>query len=371
MHNIQNKKVIHIAEAFGGGVLNVVSQLARSQITDNFDVYIIYSVRHETPPEKELSVLFPPPIVRIKLLMKANISPIHDFVSMLRILKIFLTIRPDIIHLHSSKAGALGRMAAWLVGFNKRVFYSPHGLSFLRQDVSKTKRIIYLIIERLFAHLGGIFIASCKTEADLAKYNIKHKKIVVVENSIPLVSLIKKNKISRKKLKVVTSGRICFAKAPWKFIELANRLNNEFADFIWIGDGELKNKLLIKENIPSNLKVLGWKNRDDVFKELANSDIFILLSLWEGMPLSLIEAQAIGLPAVVSDVVGCRDIVINGETGYVCSDIDEVVSKVQLLIRNIKLRKTLGKNAFKLSRLRFSPVRMHKEILAVYSYAQL
>ena len=92
-------------------------------------------------------------------------------------------------------------------------------------------------------------------------------------------------------------------------------------------------------------------------------------SLWEGMPLALIEAQASGLPAVVSDVVGNRDVVINGETGFVCKSDEELLQKTRLLIEDADLRRHMGRAARAMASVRFSVDRMHREMMAVYESA--
>ncbi len=358
-------KILHITEALGGGVLNLVSQLACAQMADGLEVVLAYSLRPDTPSEEQLAILFPAPITKIKLPMVTPVSPLRDLLGILSILKLLLTIRPDIIHLHSSKAGVLGRLAAFFIGSSDRVFYSPHGLSFLKQDVSANKQKMYLWIERVMSCLGGVFIASSKTEADLACHKVGHTKVVLVENSINFDSVKPFDGVPRERVRVVTSGRVCYPKAPWRFKELATEFQNELVEFIWIGDGELRHDLDGK-NHPENLTVLGWCSREDVFGELSRSDVFVLLSLWEGMPLALIEAQAAGLPAVVSDVVGCRDVVVDGETGFVCVDMEDVVNKVRQLIRSVELRRSMGAKAANVAKARFTTDRMHKEILAVY-----
>ena len=362
----QIKKILHVSEALGTGVLNLISQLASAQAADGFEVILLYSIRPETPSEDQLAILFPPPIVMINVPMVAQVSPLRDFISVIALMKIIWKLRPDVIHLHSSKAGILGRVAACLIGYRQRVFYSPHGLSFLKQDVSVVKRQIYLWFERIAVYLGGVFVASAGTEADLARQSVMHKRVVLVENSIELKSICTIDGVLRERVRVVTSGRICYPKAPWRFRDLAAQLSNESAEFVWIGDGELRHELLVKEQLPNNLTISGWRGRDEVFGELSNADIFVLLSLWEGMPLSLIEAQASGLPAVVSDVVGCKDVVRHGETGFVCGSMDEVVEKVRLLIRDCNLRMEMGKRAREMAMVRFSTERMHQEMLAVY-----
>lgn len=367
----QIKKILHVSEALGTGVLNLISQLASVQAADGFEVILLYSIRPETPSEDQLAILFPHPIVRINVPMVAQVSPLRDLISVISLMKIIWKLRPDVIHLHSSKAGILGRVAACLIGYRQRVFYSPHGLSFLKQDVSAVKRQIYLWFERIAVYLGGVFVASAGTEADLARQSVMHKRVVLVENSIELKSICPIDGVLRERVRVVTSGRICYPKAPWRFRDLAVQLSNESAEFVWIGDGELRHELLIDEQLPNNLTIYGWLGRDEVFGELSNSDIFILLSLWEGMPLSLIEAQASGLPAVVSDVVGCKDVVRHGETGFVCGSMDEVVEKVRLLIRDCNLRMEMGKRAREMAMVRFSTERMHQEMLVVYGFKNI
>ena len=104
----------------------------------------------------------------------------------------------------------------------------------------------------------------------------------------------------------------------------------------------------------------------DVSGLLAQADIFVLPSLWEGMPLALIEAQAAGLPAVVSDVVGNRDVVIHGETGFVCKTDAELLQKTRLLIEDADLRRRMGQAAREMAAKRFSVERMHSEMMMVY-----
>ena len=115
------------------------------------------------------------------------------------------------------------------------------------------------------------------------------------------------------------------------------------------------------------MSIAGWLPRAGVYAELAMVDIFVLPSLWEGMPLALIEAQVAGLPAVVSNVVGNRDVVIDGETGFVCDSDQEFITKTRLLIDDADLRLKMGQAAREMAAKRFSVERMHREMMAVYN----
>lgn len=344
----------------------MIAQLANAQAAEGFDVTLVYSIRPETPAEDQLAILFPAPIHRIYLPMVAQVSPFRDLASLIQLIRLIIEKRPDVIHLHSSKAGVLGRVASFLAGYRQKMFYSPHGFSFLKQDVSESKRLLFLLIEKMTARLGGVLIACSATEADLARKKVMHKNVVLVENSVELNKIIPKALSLSKNIRVVTIGRICYPKAPFRFRDLATRLADEAAEFVWIGDGELRQELYLDAELPSNLYISGWMEREKVFGELPKFDIFVLLSLWEGMPLSLIEAQATGLPAVVFDVVGCRDVVKNQETGFVCTTMDEVVEKTQKLIKDDALRMEMGQKARGMSLGRFSADRMHREMLSTY-----
>ena len=99
---------------------------------------------------------------------------------------------------------------------------------------------------------------------------------------------------------------------------------------------------------------------------MRTADIFVMTSLWEGMPLTLLDAQAIGLPAVVPDVVGCRDVVVDGVTGFICKNDSALIEKTRLLIRDVDLRARMGLAAKSMAIQRFSIDRMHSEILDAY-----
>ena len=110
------------------------------------------------------------------------------------------------------------------------------------------------------------------------------------------------------------------------FNEIAKNFPN--IQFTWIGDGELRSELTSK-----NITITGWLERKDVLKELNNNDIFILTSLWEGLPISLLEAMYMKKICIVSDVIGTRDVIDNNYSGFICNSAEEfkeVISKINL-----------------------------------------
>ena len=117
-------------------------------------------------------------------------------------------------------------------------------------------------------------------------------------------------------MRICTVGRIGYQKNPKLFNEIAKKLpNNEFA---WIGDGELREELTAR-----NISIFGWKNREEALQSLNKYDIFMLTSLWEGLPMTLIEAGALGKLCIVSNVIGNKDVISNGKNGYVFNNVYE------------------------------------------------
>jgi glycosyltransferase involved in cell wall biosynthesis len=359
-------RILHISEAMGGGVLNIIQQLSKTQTDDDNEVIVAYSVRPDTPSSQQMDILFAPSIVRIELDMTTNISPVKDFLALVNLVKLIKHTNPDIIHLHSSKAGVLGRIACLLLKKTKKCFYTPHGFSFLRKDLSQRKRTAFSLIERFCSNLGGTTLACSKSEIEHSVNTAKQKKSILIENSVPMELIKEARGSSGSNCVISTSGRLCYQKNPSAYATIANELRTEPAEFLWIGDGELKHQLLINNAYTQNLTITGWASRDEVINHLHFTDIFVMTSLWEGMPLSLIEAQAAGLPAVVPNVEGCNDIVIDGLTGYICRDLSQMVEKVKLLIDNVALRKEMGAAARASALTRFSQQRMHQEIIAAY-----
>ena len=98
---------------------------------------------------------------------------------------------------------------------------------------------------------------------------------------------------------------------------------NPDVHFLWIGDGELRRELTAP-----NIEITGWAQRNEALQYSVNADAFLLTSLWEGLPMSLLEAMFMEKPCVVSDVIGNHDVIHNNDNGYVCNKIDEYTKAI-------------------------------------------
>lgn len=321
------KKVLHIVEAFGGGVFTVLTDLING-LSDEFEMVIAYSLRPQTPENFKDYFNGNVRFIEVKSFTR-SIDFNKDIKALKEIKNIVKEEKPDIVHLHSSKAGILGRLGV----HDRRIkmFYNPHGFSFLKLDDSKFRRFMYKAIEKGAAILNPkcTIVGCSKGEYEEAKK--LNKNAICINNGINIEKLeeetkdLKAKEIDYSNFKICTVGRIGFQKNPKMFNEIAE--NFPSLQFTWIGDGELKNKLT-----SPNIKVTGWLDRKDVLKELNNNDIFLLPSLWEGLPISLLEAMYMKKICIVSNVIGNRDVINNGVNGFVCNNLREYES----CIRNIK-----------------------------------
>lgn len=173
-------KNLHIIEALGGGVYTYFKDLSyffsQEDIMNNHKTVIIYNdKRNEILPEK-IREDFGNKVELIKLNMEKELNFSQDLISTYKLAKLIRKIKPDTIHLHSSKASIIGRWASFL-SFNKqKLYYTPHGYSFLRKDISNTKRLLFKFIEKYTQFIfGGVTIACGDTEYEIAKKNWKSK----------------------------------------------------------------------------------------------------------------------------------------------------------------------------------------------------
>ncbi|EPH10991.1 hypothetical protein HMPREF9713_02117 [Myroides odoratimimus CCUG 12700] len=320
-------KILHISETFASGVYTYIKNVCNFLESDNrFEVYIVYStVRKENESEEVIKREFPNDVRFIPISLSREISIKSDFKGLISIRKIIKEINPNIVHLHSSKAGILGRMAC--IGLNQtQVLYTPHGYSFIREDLSKTKKSIFYNIEKYITKIfKGTIVACGDSEYEIGRQFTDD--VLLVRNGIKLRSLNVIVKQVNERSKIGTCGRIHLQKDPYLFNEIAKSLPE--CDFIWIGDGELKELLT-----SSNIIITGWKTNEEVMTLVNELDVFISTSLWEGLPFNIIEAMALGKPIVSNDIDGNRITIENGENGYLCSSNEEFVQAIHKSLEN-------------------------------------
>ncbi|RKR10211.1 hypothetical protein C8C83_1883 [Flavobacterium sp. 90] len=356
-------KVVHIIEALGGGVYTYFRDLSTffgdDEINKNTETTIIYSSnRKEIDPEK-IESEFSNGVNLIHINMVREFSPIQDLKSVYKLRKELKRINPDVIHLHSSKAGVLGRFAYFFLFQKKKLFYSPHGYSFLRTDISKSTRNIYWKIESALQFLANSTIVACgDSEYEISK---KIGTSRLVRNGIDLTAFNKQSDLhENKKLTIGVMGRITFQKNPQFLNQIA--LNFPDFNFVWIGDGDLRHIITAP-----NIQITGWiLDRKTLLTELNNIDIYMQISLWEGLPIAVLEAMALQKPVIATNIIGNKDAVLHNKTGFLFDDISELGSYFEILKDPIT-RVTFGQNAFERCHDLFDKDKNFRELLAIYN----
>ncbi|MBQ8945321.1 MAG: glycosyltransferase [Lachnospiraceae bacterium] len=332
------KTILHITECLGSGVLNYVKNITTWQVKD-YKVVVAYSTRPETP--ENFKNQFDKRVQFIKVNgFTREIEPKNDLKAFIHIKKIVKKLNPDLIHLHSTKAGILGR---WAINCDKyKVFYSPHAYSFLMQDVSIRKRNLYKLIERLSNRKNCLTIADIDGELEASKQVTKNAICIpnginpdemdeIIEQAKPLVEKFDKTT-------VCLSGKIVPQKNPKLFNEIAEALPEY--NFLWIGAGPLEHELK-----SPNITITGWVRRPEAVAKIMSSDIFLFTSLWESLSIALMEVMYLAKPCVVSKCDGNKDVIKTRVNGYLCVKKEEYVEAIRNIINDKDLLQKLGQNA--------------------------
>jgi glycosyltransferase involved in cell wall biosynthesis len=234
--------------------------------------------------------------------------------------------RYDVVHTHSAKAGALGRLAASRAEI-PRVVHTFHGFPF-HEFQSRPRRAAYVGIERYLSQFTDMFLAvggAVAAEAVRRRIAVP-SRIRVIDPAIELAAADSSpgaRDAARRQLgvpvgcKVVgTVGRIDYQKAPECFIDAIAAIGRPEVYSVWIGDGPMRGEIerrARRRGLGDRFKCLG--HRDDVAQLLPGLDVFAMASRYEGMPCAVAEAMTAGVPVVATAVNAVPDLVLPGETG--------------------------------------------------------
>jgi glycosyltransferase involved in cell wall biosynthesis len=295
-------RILHVVESFGGGVYEVVRVLAGSLAERAQTVGVAYGVRPETPPGVEATLdprveVFPLPWTERTL--RAQLAARRALGRLER------RWQPDVIHLHSSFAGAVGAVA---VGSRRPTVYSPHGYSFTMAG-SRARRTAFRTIERGIARRVTTVGAVSHSEAALAAELGTARAIVTVPNGIPELDAPAGAPPDRPAapLLVVAMGRVMAQRRPEQAAEILAAARDA-AQVLWVGGGrddEPDAEVLQAAGIP----VTGWCGRDEALAHLGRATVYVHWTAWDGLPLSVLEAMARDVIVVASDIAANRDVV--------------------------------------------------------------
>lgn len=365
---IKMVKVLHVAQA-AGGVAKYLAMLFkymdRSKITN------ILVCSKDYPKEEFLSL-----VDHIEYLdINRSINFFKDYRATLALRSLIKKYNPDIIYLHSSKAGAVGRLSSF--GLGKKIVYNAHGWAY-NMNGSYIKKIFYKYIEKLLATQTDRIITISEFEEKSALINCicPREKIKTIENGIDLdfiYNTIKRENVTRESLGIPKDsyiigmvGRISEQKAPDIFIKAAsiilNKIPNSF--FIIVGDGEQRGyieSLIHQYDLKERFLITGWIPNPIEYIHLF--DQAVLLSRWEGFGLVLAEYMACKKPIVATNIDAIPSIVMNNKNGLLVP-VDmpyKVAEAIILIYSNQDLKDRFINEGIRIVQLRFDIKRVARQ----------
>ncbi|NIA18405.1 MAG: glycosyltransferase [Actinobacteria bacterium] len=372
-----------------GGAQCYVFDLA-SGIRDDFDITVAFGEQGEAGELAKKLKQENIPYYAISSLKRA-ISPFNDFLALIEIVKLIKKLKPDIIHLNSSKISILGSIAGYIsklqtTNYKLQTTYTVHGWVF-NEPMPRAKKLFYKYAEKFTAIFKNKIICVSKLDYDIAKNQLKinEKKLTLIHHGIKPINFLPREHARHKllpnykpqttsyKLIIGTIANLYKTKGLEYLIEAVKILITNYQlriTVIIIGEGgERKNleKLIKNYNLQDNILLAGKiKNAADL---LPAFDIYASSSVKEGFPYTILEAMSAGVPIVSTNVGGIPEMIINGENGLLVNprNPEELAQKIKSLIKNETLKSALSEQAKNDAKEKFGIEKMIKKTKEIYS----
>ncbi|MGI9079652.1 MAG: glycosyltransferase family 4 protein [Acidimicrobiales bacterium] len=287
-------RVLHLHFRWGAGSAAAVSDYIRA--TPAFEHHLVYAVA----PGCQLDDQVQEQAASVRELPSGLARQI------VAVRRAVAAVEPDVVHAHSSLAGACARTALGR-RWPSRVVYTPHCYAFERTDVGPVVRSAFWLAEAALSLRGGQVAACAPYEADLARSLPGRQQVVYVPNiagpdamrSSGMGSSGMGSKVGRRRegepMVVIAVGRLAPQKAPEMFAHAA-RIRRDAGDrsrWVWVGGGEADLERQVRS---AGVEVTGWLPRRQALEELAASDVYVHAAAWDGAPITVLEAAAAGVP---------------------------------------------------------------------------
>lgn len=304
-----------------------------------------------------------------------EISLKKDWAAVQHVREIIRNWQPDIVHCHSSKAGIAGRIAAWLEGVPS--VFTAHGWAFT-EGVPFFKRIIYALIERMMLNFTSYVLCVSDYDKNLAEkwFWAKLPKLLTVHNGIEDVDKNLRREFActefNTSLNLIMVGRFAVPKEQLQLIKAVELVNKKWHDKVHlalVGDGILlpmAERYVNEHGLNNVVSLLG--ERRDINELLVQSDVFCLISNYEGLPISIIEAMRTGLPVIASDVGGNNELIQDGLNGFLVGrgNLEQLVEKIAFFVEHRDSLRGMGQRSREIYLQDFSAEQMMKRINAIY-----
>jgi glycosyltransferase involved in cell wall biosynthesis len=370
-------KVLIVTEATGAGSGRHVAELAEGLLNAGCAVHLLYSdLRAERPFLNALASLKGLHAHRVQMRREPHWS---DLLCLWQIRRYIQRAGAfDVVHAHSSKAGVLARLAAFGTGAAK--IYTPHAIRTMDPTLHPAVRELYRTVE------VGLARTSCEAVIAVSEHERQHviglgvpaAKTHMVTNGIPPVRLNGRPAI-RAELGIAPDdvaigfiGRLVPQKAPGRFVATVASVARHHPQVrgILVGSGPLRDSVHKTAREAGIFERIVWVTNRQGPEVLPAFDMLLMPSLYEGMPYVLLEALAVGVPVIATDVGGAAEAIEDQSTGFIVpqNDAAALLEKVRLLVENVELRQAMAKAALRKSG-EISVERMVEQTLQVYRTA--
>jgi glycosyltransferase involved in cell wall biosynthesis len=326
--------VVTLAEV--GGAQSYVRDLLPA-VRSEYDVTV---AAHGPGPLREACSELGIPFVALEQ-VRRKLSP-RDVLGVVELFRLFRRLRPDLVHLNSSKAGWLGRIAARIAGVPV-VLFTAHGWAFRAKCGSALYRLGDRIVEPLTTMV--ICVSQAELDAGIAAKTCRVARSAVIPNAVDTEFEPPLRNGLGEKLRIVSVGRLADPKNFGALIRAAALLPPGRVQVQILGDGPQRDALtalIESEGLDGIVSLVGEVR--DVRPYLADAHAFVLSTFSEGMPIALLEAMAAGLPVVASAVSGVTEVVVDEDSGLLVppDDVPALAAAIRKLLDDVELRTALG-----------------------------
>lgn len=379
-------RVLHVMESTVGGTRKHLVDTARGLARAGVEVHVAASAERTPDFRRDLEELGREGCEVLEVPMVRSLRPLADRAHARVLERAIRERRPDIVHTHSSKAGALGRHAARRAKTGARLVHTPHTFAFLFDAMFPAwKRRFYYAVERRLAARTDVVIAVSESEARTIRESgvVPPERVRVVPNGIDPTPWLEAapgkgaGALDRRGMMVPRAaplaavvGLLNVAKGQDVAIRALAEEPARELHLLIVGQGETRAELtdLVRQlGVGDRTHFVGW--RADVPAVLSICDLVLVPSRWEGLPYIALEAMAAGLPLVCTRVDGLLDVVVDGETGYLAAP-DSPAELAAALGRLMALapedRRALGEAGRRRVFEGFTLEHMIERLLAVY-----
>ena len=341
--NKNKPKILYIiTQGHWGGAQKYVFDLATA-LADDFDITVAVGEPNNLPDlQKKLLGNNKIKLIQLNFLQR-NISPIKDFLALLEIRNLYKKIKPDIVHLNSTKAGILGSLATYLLShISYLLIYTVHGWVF-NEPMNNLKKKLYIFLEKLTARKKDKIIVLSEDEKNIGmnKLKISERKLEIIPVGIELPKQTLSRDEARKEILrlatlaqddkiqnwadsyiIGTIANFYPTKNLTMLIEAINLAKDKLNNFhaIIIGDGPEREKLQLtisNKQLTNYVHLTGFIHNASQY--LPAFDVFVLPSKKEGLPYTILEAKLNKVPIIATDVGAIKDIITNKKTGLLVS----------------------------------------------------